>query len=175
MRQFIRKHIVSMFLWIFISLASQLVPALLSGEWLDWHFYLWASMLTGGLIAATLASIHYYRLKKLGIENLSEKDTHYKQQQQIHTLYSREEVIKRTEIFLRKKLHQASDNLFEARTWGVFGWNKTIIEFSYANNNCLRVYIVSQPVFKATFLDYARNLEIVKGLKEVLENPYPHS
>lgn len=168
--EFLKKHLKSIVLWTSITATAQLIPSLISNEWSGWQTSLFGSLITGTCAAVILAIIHFYRLKYLNIDvnGLTKANLRPFQTTIINTSHSREEIIKKVEIFFHKKATQVSENMIVIKTSNWYGWNKTIVEFLLNENQNIQLKIISKPVLSTTFLDFSENLKTIKNLKKVL-------
>lgn len=102
------------------------------------------------------------------IKDLTRGDLLTSQTAKINTLYSREEVRKKTEGFFNKTSTQVSENMIVIKTSSWYGWNKTTVEFLPSEDQKVRLKITSKPILPTTFFDFSENLKTVKSLKKVL-------
>lgn|SRR5690554_3880608 len=138
-----------------------------------WKF-IFLTLFFGVTMSLILVSFHRYRLKKSGVQEISDQNLGVSQKKDIKSELSKSELIEKlkTDPIIGKMKMTETENgilLNTGMTWK--SWGEEIKIIQKANEECGFDYrIISRPKLITTLVDYGKNLENVNRIENVIKN-----
>jgi hypothetical protein len=150
-----------------ITSFSLAVPSFLSNKWMDINDFILFSIIAGFTSALILATIHYVRLRKLGIGAIYNLDV---RQEDHYTIdISTNEAIQRLKSYFKDwKIKQSSANNFLIYSYNWYGLTRIDIQFENVQDNT-GVFIKCFPINKLVVIDFGESLRLLRLVRYVLE------
>lgn len=147
---------------------------LLDGDGFKLLKFLFPAFFFGLIMSLTLVSLHKYRLKKYGVQELSDENLGVTQTKEIKTKLGKIELINKLKsdpIISKMKMIDTENgiNLKTGMTWESWGEEIKIILKS-ENNSDFEYQISSSPKLKMTIVDYGKNLQNLTRIENVINN-----
>lgn len=147
---------------------------LLDGEAFKLWKFLFLTFFFGITMSLILVSFHKYRLKKNGIQELTDENLGVTQTKEIKTKLGRAELIKKlkTDPIIGKMKMTETENgiaLKTGMTWKSWGEEIKIVLKSESDSD-FEYQISSSPKLKTTIVDYGKNLQNLKRIENVIKN-----
>ena len=133
-----------------------------------------ASLFFGILMSLILVSFHWYKLKNVGVENITDDNIGVNQTKIIETELSKNEIIQKLKLdpTIGKMNMSEMENgvlLKTGMTMKSWGEEIKIILKSNKENN-FEYQLLSSPKLKTTIVDYGKNLENINKIESVIKN-----
>jgi hypothetical protein len=147
---------------------------LLDGDGFKLWKFLFLTFFFGITMSLTLVSFHKHRLKKYGIQELSDENLGVTQKKEIKTKLGKIELINKLKsdpIIGKMKMIETENGitLNTGMTWKSWGEEIKIILKS-ENNSDFEYQISSSPKLKTTIIDYGKNLQNLIRIENVINN-----
>lgn len=131
--------------------------------------------LTFGLfMSLTLVSIHWYKLKQAGVENLTDENVGVNQTRMIETELNVNELVEKLKLdsVFGKLKWKESDNGVSATTgFSIYSWGEVIsINFKSKNEAHFEYQVSSRSKLLTTIVDFGKNLSNVNKIERIIKN-----
>ncbi len=147
---------------------------LLDGDGFKLWKFLFSTFFFGLIMSLTLVSFHKYRLKKYGVQELSDENLGVTQTKEIKTKLGKIELVNKLKsdpIISKMEMIDTENgiNLKTGMTWKSWGEEIKIILKS-ENNSDFEYQISSSPKLKMIIVDYGKNLQNLTRIENVINN-----
>lgn len=138
-----------------------------------WKF-LFLTSFFGITMSLILVSFHRYRLKKNGIQEITEENLGVSQTKNLQSKLNKKELIEKLKtdpIIGKMKMTEIENGILikSGMTWK--SWGEVIkIILSFNRGDDFEYQVSSRPKLKTTLFDYGKNLENVNRIENVLKN-----
>lgn len=140
-------------------------------------FNLWkfvsATFFFGGVMSVILVSFHRYRLKKTGIQEITEENLRVSQSKRFTSRLTKTEVIERLKndpIIGAMKMTEVENGILLNNGMSWKSWGEEIqISFKSTMDSYFEYVVLSRPKLRTTLIDYGRNLENVNRIEALIE------
>lgn len=137
-------------------------------------FNITASLILGISMSLILVSLHWYLLKKNGVENITDENIGVHQTKTIETKLSKNELIQKLKLnpVIRKmKMTELENGVLLKTGMTIKSWGEEIRIILMSNKeNTFEYQISSSPKLKTTIVDYGKNLENINKIERVIQN-----
>jgi hypothetical protein len=125
-------------------------------------------------MSLTLVSIHWYKLKQAGVENLTDENVRVNQTRVIETELNVNELVEKlkSDSIFRKLNWKESDNGVSATTgFSIYSWGEVIsINFKSKNEAHFEYQVSSRSKLQTTIVDFGKNLANVNKIERIIKN-----
>lgn len=147
---------------------------ILEGEGFSLFKFLFLTFFFGITMSLTLVSFHRYRLKKSGIQEMTDQNLGVSQKKNVKSELNKSELIEKlqSDPKIRKMRMREIENgiiLKTGMTWKSWGEEIKIILQSKEEGDFI-YQITSSPKIKTTMVDYGKNLENVNRIEKLIKN-----
>jgi hypothetical protein len=127
----------------------------------------------GGFMSLILVTYNRYRLKKIGVEEISDVNLNVRQNKILKSDLNKSELVEKlkTDPLIRKMQMKEIENgiiLKTGMTWKSWGEEIRIIQQSNGESD-FEYLISSTPKLKTTLVDYGKNLENVNLIEKIIK------
>lgn len=133
-----------------------------------------ASLFFGIFMSLILVSFHWYKLKKDGVENITDDNVGVNQTRIIETKLNKNELIhklKSDPIIGKIKMTEIENGVLFKTGMTMKSWGEEIKIILISNNESNFEYqITSNPKLKTTIVDYGKNLENINKIESIIKN-----
>ena len=133
-----------------------------------------ASLFFGIFMSLVLVSFHLYKLKKDGVENITDENIGVNQTITLETKLNKNELIQKLKLdpeIGKMKMSEMENGVLLKTGITLKSWGeeiKIIIKSNKENN--FEYQVSSSPKLKTTIIDYGKNLENVNKIESVIKN-----
>ncbi len=155
---------------VFVLWVTNLAVGIESSFW----ELLFVASIFGILLSLTLVSLHWYQLKKHGVEEITNENVGVNQTLKLRSELNRTDLVQKlkSDPITRKMEMTETENgivLDSGMSWK--SWGEEIkIQLTANNANNFDYLISSSPKLKTTLVDFGRNYEHVNRIKSVIKN-----
>ncbi|MDY8137493.1 hypothetical protein [Aquimarina sp. 2201CG5-10] len=147
---------------------------LIDGDGFKLWKYLFMTFFFGITMSLILVSFHRFRLKKNGIQEITNENAGVNQTRNLKTELNKSDLIeklKKDPVIGKMKITEIDNGILlkTGTTWK--SWGEEIkISLKSANKNDFEYTVSSSPKLKTTLFDYGKNLENVTRVENVIKN-----
>ena len=169
------KLYLKTFLWTGIPYGLIMIGFdLLDGDGFKLRKFLFLTFFFGITMSLILVSFHKYRLRKNGIQELTDENLGVTQTKEVKTKLTKTELIDKLKIdpIIGKMKMTETENgvtLKTGMTWKSWG-EEIIIALKSETDADFEYQISSSPKLKTTFIDYGKNLQNINRIEDLIEN-----
>lgn len=136
--------------------------------------YLFMTFFFGITMSLILVSFHRYRLKKNGIQEITDENVGINQSKSLKTELNKTDLINKLKtdpIIGKMKMVEIENGVLlkSGMTWKSWGEEVKII-LKTDNKTVFEYQISSSPKLKTTLVDYGKNLENINRIENVIKN-----
>ncbi len=163
----LKKYMVIFLVWVAISFLGLMLYSFINNLILYNNSHLYISLIGGFIFSSILGITHYKRIKNIGLREPTKESLSTKQLIDVSSHLSKDDVIKRMEVFFEKELEKVSENTYEVDTFNQYAWSRTIVKISGSKEGT-DISIFSSPVLRTTITDFSENFIRVRELKNLI-------
>lgn len=171
------KPIINLYLKIFLLAGVSYGLVMLAFNWADgtpfhiWRF-LFSTLFFGMAMSLLLVSLHTYRIKQRGIQEITEDHLRLFQSQIFKTSLTHTELLERLKsdpIIAQMKATEIENGIQLSSGRSLYSWGEKITVLLKSEGPGEYEYeVTSRPKVKVTLLDYGKNLENVKRIENLI-------
>lgn len=136
---------------------------------------LFMTLFFGITMSLTLVSLHKYRLKKIGIQEITDENLNVNQSKTLSSELNTAaliEILASDSIIGKMKMIETKNGIHLKTGISWKSWGENIkITLKSEQDSRFEYEISSSPKLKTTIVDYGKNLENIKRIEKLIKNP----
>ncbi len=165
MSHFILKYLFHFLLFFVVLLIGTTIPFVFDPEDSFWQFIM-NSVITSGLITIVFGSIHYYRLKKTGIQKITKASMSSSQEIRIDASMESISTIQKVAKYLKiEPAFYDDQKVIVFKQYSFLGFTR--IRLAFLEEGVVTVDI--RPIWKTVIFDYGQGIKLAHGIRRLIE------